>query len=127
MTEEDVADVIASYARAAADAKRLGFDALEVHAAHGYLVDQFFWAETNRRGDRFGGAGLGERASFGAEIFRGMRRAVGGTLVLMMRILQWKTGRSDERRVGQEGVSKLKSCGVARQIKNQQTTHIERK
>src|SRR3546814_3669447 len=86
MTEEDAADVVASYGRAAADAKRLGFDALEVHAAHGYLVDQFFWAETNPRGDRFGGAGLRERAQFGAEIFREMRRAVGEDFVIMMRI-----------------------------------------
>src|SRR3546814_19813714 len=104
MTEEDAADVVASYGRAAADAKRLGFDALEVHAAHGYLVDQFFWAETNLRGDRFGGAGLRERAQFGAEIFREMRRAVGEDFVIMMRISQWKTGfydKKDRKSVGQ--------------------------
>ncbi|KKC25192.1 NADH:flavin oxidoreductase [Sphingomonas sp. SRS2] len=92
MTEEDVADVISSYCRAAADARRLGFNAAEIHAAHGYLVDQFFWSETNRRNGRYGGATLRERARFGADIYRAMRSAVGDDFVLMMRISQWKTG-----------------------------------
>ena len=49
MSDSDVADAIAAFARAAADAKRLGFDAVELHGAHGYLIDQFFWAGTNAR------------------------------------------------------------------------------
>src|SRR3546814_613968 len=72
-------------------------------AAHGYLVDQFFWAETNLRGDRFGGAGLRERAQFGAEIFREMRRAVGEDFVIMMRISQWKTGFYDTKLANNPG------------------------
>jgi 2,4-dienoyl-CoA reductase-like NADH-dependent reductase (Old Yellow Enzyme family) len=92
MTEEDVADTVASYARAAADAKRLGFDAVEVHAAHGYLIDQFFWSETNRRDGRFGGVGIAERSRFGAEIVRAMRAEVGEDFVLIFRVSQWKTG-----------------------------------
>jgi 2,4-dienoyl-CoA reductase-like NADH-dependent reductase (Old Yellow Enzyme family) len=43
MTDEDVADTIAAFASAAANAKALGFDAIELHGAHGYLIDQFFW------------------------------------------------------------------------------------
>lgn len=92
MTEEDVADNIASFARAAADAKRLGFDAVEVHAAHGYLVDQFFWSETNHRRDRFGGDSIAERSRFGAEVVRAMRAAVGEDFALIFRVSQWKTG-----------------------------------
>lgn len=103
MTEEDVADNIASYARAAADAKRLGFDAVEVHAAHGYLVDQFFWSETNRRDGRFGGAGIAERSRFAADVVRAMRAAVGEDFVLIFRVSQWKTGFYDVKLAPEPG------------------------
>jgi len=43
MTESDIADTIAAFGRAALNAKNLGFDCLELHGAHGYLIDQFFW------------------------------------------------------------------------------------
>ncbi|MEB0249216.1 hypothetical protein QN344_03660, partial [Mucilaginibacter sp. 5B2] len=43
MTEKDIADTIAAYGQAAADAKALGFDTVEIHGAHDYLIDQFFW------------------------------------------------------------------------------------
>jgi 2,4-dienoyl-CoA reductase-like NADH-dependent reductase (Old Yellow Enzyme family) len=49
LTEGEIADTIAAFARAAADAKRLGFDAVELHGAHDYLIDQFFWDVTNKR------------------------------------------------------------------------------
>src|SRR5690606_16188228 len=62
MTEEDIADTIAAFARAAADAKALGFDAAELHGAHGYLIDEFFWPGTNERTDRWGGATIRERS-----------------------------------------------------------------
>lgn len=97
MTESDIAEVIASYGRAAADARRLGFDGVEVHAAHGYLVDQFFWDHTNKRTDRYGGADIGARARFGAEVFREMRRRTGPDFALLMRISQWKTDFYDAR------------------------------
>jgi 2,4-dienoyl-CoA reductase-like NADH-dependent reductase (Old Yellow Enzyme family) len=92
MSEEDIADNVASYARAAGHAKQLGFDAVEVHAAHGYLVDQFFWSSTNRREDRFAGGEIGARSRFGADIIRAMRSAVGEDFVLSIRVSQWKTG-----------------------------------
>jgi 2,4-dienoyl-CoA reductase-like NADH-dependent reductase (Old Yellow Enzyme family) len=97
MSEEDVADNIASFARAAGHAKRLGFDAVEVHAAHGYLVDQFFWAATNCRGDRYSGDEISARSRFGAEIVRAMRDAVGEDFVLSIRVSQWKTGYYDTK------------------------------
>ena len=45
----------ASYARAAAAAKEAGFDGVELHGAHGYLLDEFHWQQTNRRTDGYGG------------------------------------------------------------------------
>jgi 2,4-dienoyl-CoA reductase-like NADH-dependent reductase (Old Yellow Enzyme family) len=43
MSDNDIADTIAAFAKAAADAKQMGFDCIEMHGAHGYLIDQFFW------------------------------------------------------------------------------------
>jgi 2,4-dienoyl-CoA reductase-like NADH-dependent reductase (Old Yellow Enzyme family) len=90
MSEQDIADAIAAFARAAADAKRLGFDTLELHGAHGYLIDQFFWDVTNRREDRYGGATLRERARFAAEVVAAVRAAVGPDFPLILRVSQWK-------------------------------------
>jgi len=91
MTEQDIADVIDAFARAAADARRVGFDAIELHAAHGYLLDQFLWATTNRRTDRYGGD-LAGRTRFTAEIVAACRRATGPDFPLILRFSQWKVG-----------------------------------
>jgi 2,4-dienoyl-CoA reductase-like NADH-dependent reductase (Old Yellow Enzyme family) len=90
MTERAIADTIDAYARAAADAKRLGFDCVEVHAAHGYLIDQFFWHATNQRTTSYGGATLAERSRFAVEVLQAMRRAVGEDFVISLRLSQWK-------------------------------------
>ena len=90
MTEEDIADAIAAFAQAAADAERLGFDVVELHGAHGYLIDQFFWHETNRREDRWGGATLPERSRFAAAVVRAVREAVGPDMPVILRVSQWK-------------------------------------
>lgn len=90
MTLEDIADAIDAFGRAARDAKRLGFDAVEIHGAHGYLIDQFFWGGVNERTDRYGGATLAERARFGVEVVAAIRKAVGPDLVIIQRLSQWK-------------------------------------
>lgn len=90
MSEAAIADTVAAFARAAADAKRLGFDTIEVHGAHGYLVDQFFWAGTNQRTDRYGGATLKERSRFAAEVIAAIRKAVGPDFAIILRVSQWK-------------------------------------
>ena len=90
MSDADIADAIAAFARAAGDAKRLGFDAVELHGAHGYLIDQFFWAGTNVRDDLFGGPELPQRARFAAEILKAVRAEVGPDFPLIIRISQWK-------------------------------------
>ncbi|KGF68775.1 1,2-oxophytodienoate reductase [Hoeflea sp. BAL378] len=90
MSEEDIADTIAAFASAAADAKRLGFDVVELHGAHGYLIDQFFWDGSNERTDRYGGATLKQRARFAAEVVAATRAALGPDLPLILRLSQWK-------------------------------------
>ncbi|MCC2976967.1 NADH:flavin oxidoreductase [Sphingomonas sp. PL-96] len=90
MSEEAIADTIAGFARAAADAKRLGFDTIELHGAHGYLIDQFFWAGTNERSDRWGGATIRERSRFAGEVVKAVREAVGPDYPIILRLSQWK-------------------------------------
>lgn len=90
MSDEAIADTLAAYGRAAADARRLGFDVVEIHGAHGYLIDQFFWAGTNRRNDRFGGATVRERSRFAGEAVRSIRDAVGADFPISLRLSQWK-------------------------------------
>ena len=58
MREADIAATITAFGKAAADAKALGFDCVEIHGAHSYLIDQFFWESTNHRVDVYGGTTL---------------------------------------------------------------------
>ena len=90
MSDSDIADTIAAFARAAADAKRLGFDTIELHGAHGYLIDEFFWGPTNQRDDRYGGATIAARSRFALDIVKATRQAVGPDFPIILRISQWK-------------------------------------
>jgi 2,4-dienoyl-CoA reductase-like NADH-dependent reductase (Old Yellow Enzyme family) len=90
MTDEDIADTIAAFAQAASDAKRLGFDTIELHGAHGYLIDQFFWDGTNQRTDSFGGATLRERSRFAGEVVKSVRQAVGPDFPIILRLSHFK-------------------------------------
>jgi len=90
MTDAEVADAIRAFADAAKAAKDLGFETVELHGAHGYLIDQFFWEGTNVRDDRYGGPSLVDRARFAADILREVRRAVGPDYPVIIRLSQWK-------------------------------------
>lgn len=92
MTKKDISEVIAAFAKAALDAKNLGFDGVEVHGAHGYLIDQFFWPVTNRRSDEYGGPTIGERTRFAVEVVQAIREAVGKDFPIDFRLSQWKMG-----------------------------------
>jgi 2,4-dienoyl-CoA reductase-like NADH-dependent reductase (Old Yellow Enzyme family) len=89
MSEEDIERTIAAFANAAAAARHMGFDGIEIHGAHGYLPDQFLWAGTNCRTDRYGG-GLASRTRFATELVRACRHALGAEGVLSFRLSQWK-------------------------------------
>lgn len=89
MTQEDIQEVVQAFAQAAKDAKEIGFDAIELHGAHGYLIDQFFWEGTNQRDDEYGGD-LSQRSRFAIEIVKAVRAAVGEEFPVIFRWSQWK-------------------------------------
>jgi 2,4-dienoyl-CoA reductase-like NADH-dependent reductase (Old Yellow Enzyme family) len=93
-TEHDLAEIAASFGRAAADARAAGFDGVELHGAHGYLLDQFHWAVSNRRTDQYGGDMAG-RVRFSAEVAAAVRAAVGPDYPVAFRFSQWKGGHYD--------------------------------
>ncbi|GHH30630.1 NADH:flavin oxidoreductase [Streptomyces lanatus] len=96
MTRADLDDVIGAFAEAAADAERIGFDGVEIHGAHGYLVDQFLWEGTNRRTDAYGGDPVA-RTKFGAEIVAAVREKVSADFPVIFRYSQWKQEAYDAR------------------------------
>ncbi len=96
MTRADMDGVVEAFARAAADAHRIGADGIEIHGAHGYLIDQFLWSKTNRRTDSYGGSPQ-NRARFGAEIVRECRRRTAPDFPIGFRFSQWKGADYDAR------------------------------
>lgn len=96
LTETEIADLVVAYAQAAADAKRIGFDGVEIHGAHGYLIDQFFWGKTNHRTDKYGGD-IKYRTRFATEIILAIRRAVGPEFPILFRFSQWKSNHYDAK------------------------------
>ncbi|WP_055490507.1 NADH:flavin oxidoreductase [Streptomyces sp. TP-A0356] len=96
MTQRDLDDVIAAFAEAAAAAERIGFDGVELHGAHGYLLDQFLWEGTNRRTDAYGGD-LVARTKFAAEIVAAVRDSVSPEFPVIFRYSQWKQDAYDVR------------------------------
>ncbi|NRD79080.1 NADH:flavin oxidoreductase [Bacillus sp. BRMEA1] len=89
-SETDIAAIILAFAQAAFEAKQLGFDGIELHGAHGYLIDQFFWEKTNQRTDKYGGDMLA-RTRFAVEVIEACRRAVGPDFPIVLRFSQWKS------------------------------------
>jgi 2,4-dienoyl-CoA reductase-like NADH-dependent reductase (Old Yellow Enzyme family) len=85
MEAEDIARVIADFAAAARRCRDGGLDGLEISAAHGHLLDQFWSPSVNRRTDRYGGS-LENRMRFGIEVYEAMREAVGDDYVLGIRM-----------------------------------------
>jgi 2,4-dienoyl-CoA reductase-like NADH-dependent reductase (Old Yellow Enzyme family) len=89
MSQADIDHAIAAFGRAAADARRIGCSGIEIHGAHGYLIDEFFWDRMNFRDDRYGGD-LESRTRFGAEVIAECRRQTGPKFPIFFRYSQWK-------------------------------------
>ncbi|MBD0692336.1 NADH:flavin oxidoreductase [Streptomyces sp. CBMA123] len=96
MTPADLDAVIGAFAEAAAAAERIGFDGVELHGAHGYLLDQFLWARTNRRTDAYGGDPVA-RTKFTAELVAAVRAAVSPEFPVIFRYSQWKAENYEAR------------------------------
>jgi 2,4-dienoyl-CoA reductase-like NADH-dependent reductase (Old Yellow Enzyme family) len=88
-TQADIDSVVEAYGKAGANAQQVGFDGIELHAAHGYMLDQFFWPGTNKRTDQYGGT-LANRARLAADVVRAIRAATGPDFAISLRISQWK-------------------------------------
>jgi len=89
MTQQDIDNVVRAFGEAALSAQQLGFDGVEIHGAHGYLLDQFFWDGTNQRTDGYGGD-LVARTRFAVEVIREIRSKVGPEFPICLRYSQWK-------------------------------------
>jgi len=86
----DLAAIRQAFVRSAVYAQQIGADGVEIHACHGYLLDQFLWPAINRRTDRYGGAAMSGRAAFPAEVIAAVREATGPDFTISVRISQWK-------------------------------------
>ncbi len=89
-TLEDLDAIRDAFVRGALAARELGAAGVEVHACHGYLLDQFLWPETNRRTDGYGGDDIRARVRFPAEIVAAIREALGAKFPISFRFSQWK-------------------------------------
>ena len=89
LSNAEVDELIAAFTQAAKDSKDLGFDTLELHGAHGYLIDNFFWEGTNQRDDQYGGS-LVKRTRFASDIVQSIRAEIGDDYPIILRFSQWK-------------------------------------
>jgi 2,4-dienoyl-CoA reductase-like NADH-dependent reductase (Old Yellow Enzyme family) len=120
MNAAEIQEKIEDFARAARVAKEAGFDAVEVHGGHGYLLSQFLSPWTNHRGDAFGGS-LENRIRFPAAVVRAVREAVGPKFPVLVKMnlydgfrggLELEEAVEVARRYEAEGASALiPSCG----------------
>jgi 2,4-dienoyl-CoA reductase-like NADH-dependent reductase (Old Yellow Enzyme family) len=85
----DITGIVGAFADAARIAYEIGFDGVEVHAAHGYLVDEFLWPGSNRRHDRYGGSPA-NRARLAAEIVAAIRARTDPGFPILVRFSQFK-------------------------------------
>jgi len=85
MTEQEINRVTEDFGKAAALSVKAGFDAVEVHAGHGYLISQFLSPYTNRRRDRFGGS-LENRLRFPASVIKQIRETVGPDFPILVKM-----------------------------------------
>jgi 2,4-dienoyl-CoA reductase-like NADH-dependent reductase (Old Yellow Enzyme family) len=116
-TEAELAGLKRAFVQGALDAAEIGADGVELHSAHGFLLDQFLWPGTNLRSDRYGGPAVTDRATFVAEVAEAVREAAGPDFVISVRISQWKESDYDARIVEEPGqlgqlVSMLRSAGA---------------
>ena len=85
LTREELIGLVEAHVEAASRASEAGFDGVDIHCAHGYLIPSFFSARTNQRTDEYGGDLVG-RSRFLVEIIRGIRKRIGEDFPLTIKI-----------------------------------------
>lgn len=85
LTAVEIEDISEAFGRAARRVKEAGFDGVEIHAAHGFLLSQFYSPLTNRRPDQYGGS-LENRIRFHLQVIEAVRKAVGKDYPLLLRL-----------------------------------------
>ena len=85
MTQDDIDRLIACFAEAAARVQKAGFDGVEVHSAHGYLLGQFYSPLTNKRTDRYAGSTLEGRTKLQTQIIKAVRERCGADFLISLR------------------------------------------
>ena len=117
-TLEDLEQIKDAFVRGALTARSIGADGVELHACHGYLLDQFLWAGTNLREDGYGGSSIEARARFPTEIVAAIRAATGPGFIISFRLSQWKESDYEARIVETPAeflalLTLLKAAGVS--------------
>jgi len=87
MTQSDIEEKINDFVNASLLAKKAGFDAIEIHAGHGYLLSQFLSPWTNKRKDKYGGS-LENRLRFPVEVIKQVRKALGPDFPILIKMNQ---------------------------------------
>lgn len=86
MSQDDINRTVRNFAASALRAKRAGYDGVEIHSAHGYLLNQFFSPLTNKRHDKYTGETLQGRIKLHLEIIREIRKKVGSSYPIALRL-----------------------------------------
>jgi 2,4-dienoyl-CoA reductase-like NADH-dependent reductase (Old Yellow Enzyme family) len=118
MTDEDIERIIDAFGRSARRVEEAGFDGVQIHGAHGYLVTQFLSPRSNHRTDRWGGS-LENRMRFVVEVVRAIRQQVDGDFPVMI-----KLGCRDYLDDG-EGMTIEEGAGVAAALEEEGVCFIE--
>jgi 2,4-dienoyl-CoA reductase-like NADH-dependent reductase (Old Yellow Enzyme family) len=85
ITLDEIREAVAGFAAAAEQARKSGFDGVQIHAAHGYLISAFLTPHTNRRTDDYGGS-FDNRMRFLVEVYRAMRERVGADFPIILKL-----------------------------------------
>ena len=117
MSRGQIEDIIEDFALAAARAKAAGFDAVQLHGAHGYLINQFLSPNTNQRQDDYGGS-LENRARFCYQVLEEVRSAVGPNYPLFIKL-------NTDDGLGEAGLQLEEAVQVAAQLSRRGIDAIE--
>ncbi len=134
MTDDDIENVIIGFKSAAKKAKEVGYDGIQIHAAHGYLLSQFLSKRTNKREDTWGGI-LENRASFLLNVYRGIRDSVGSNFPILVKMngsddpidgFPIEEGTRVAKWLAEEGVDTLEVSGMksTRKIEDEELTYF---